>query len=248
MRPKVVVGSGWWSDTARSPWNIGDDLTRSPRFFALWHRQVMLSFAPDRIVVTDSDAPLKPDWSEFQRVVPIALDANYGHANDIRTGRLDTKFCGFTRSVLMGAMYALCCDADYYVYVEQDCLVHGENLLDVAIGRGAFDFYCGQRTRGGKGFNGAMASSMFQQSLQIASRKGLEKLILATISASESDGEVSPEVKMVRDMRPHGLLKIPYGRSRPVDFSRSHYYAQHLDRDELHAFMDAQGLAFTDWF
>jgi hypothetical protein len=248
MRGKVVVASGWWSDTSRSAWNIGDDLTRSPQFFALWHRQVMLSFSPDSIVVTDSNSPLKPEWSKFQGVVPIALDKNYGHANDIRVGRINTKYCGFTRSVLMGAMYALCCDADYFIYVEQDCLVHGENLLDVAVGRCAFDFYCGQRTKGGRGFNGAMASAMFQQSLQIATKKGIERLIVSITSAEESDGVVSPEVKMVRDMRPHGLLKIPYGRSRPVDFSRSHYYAQHLNRDELTAFMEAQGLLFSDWF
>ena len=53
---------------------------------------------------------------------------------------------------------------------------------------------------------------------------------------------------MERDMAPHGILLAPYGRSRPIEFSRSHFYAQHLTRDELNAFLESENLQFDDWF
>jgi len=247
-RSKVVVGSGWWSAPERSRWNIGDDRTRSTEFFALWHRQVIKAFDPSIILVTDSCSPQKPDWQRFERVKWLELDRNYGHANDIRVGLSETKYSGFTRSVLMGAAFAICCDADYFVYVEQDCLVRGENFLQVATGGQAFDFFCGETTTGGRAFNGGMAAPMPQRSLQIATRIGMRKLVSALLSAPETDGELPGEVKMARDMAPLGLVSAPYGRSRPIDFSLSHFYAQHMTLDELRAFLRAENLDFGDWF
>jgi hypothetical protein len=52
-KPKVVVGTGWWSNGGRGPWAIGDTATRSPAFFDLWRRQIHRCLRPDRIVVTD---------------------------------------------------------------------------------------------------------------------------------------------------------------------------------------------------
>ena len=47
---------------------------------------------------------------------------------------------------------------------------------------------------------------------------------------------------------PYGLLQVPYGRSRPIDFGRSHFYVQHLTREELLGFLEAERLTFSDWF
>jgi hypothetical protein len=38
-----------------------------------------------------------------------------------------------TRAAINGAMYALCCDADFCVFVEQDRLLYGDDLLNRAI-------------------------------------------------------------------------------------------------------------------
>ena len=156
---KVVVGSGWWSDGTARSYHIGHSTTRTPEFFDLWYRQVERCLAPARIVVTDSRSPLKPAYAACSNVVWIELDRNYGHANDIREGRIDTKYSGFTRSVLSGAMYALCCDADCYVYVEQDCLLKGERLLEHAIGDSTCDILVGQATRYGRGLGGATSAA-----------------------------------------------------------------------------------------
>jgi hypothetical protein len=246
--PKVIVGSGWWSSGQRSEWNIGDDLIRSTQFFSLWHRQVMKYICPDMIVVTDSHSPKKPDRGKFERLQWIELDRNYGHANDIRTGVINSKYCGFTRSLIMGASFALCCEADYFVYVEQDCLIRGERFLEAAIGDQAFDFYMGQRTSGGTGLAGSPAAPMLQNSLLIMNGRGIERLISKLLTARETDGEMSLEEKMARDMTPFGTLNVPYGRSRPMDSSLSHYYAQHMSRQELEVFILSEGLDLEEWF
>ncbi|MGD1037798.1 MAG: hypothetical protein ABR878_11510 [Roseiarcus sp.] len=232
-RLKIVVGSGWWCDGSRAPWTIGAPATRSPAFFDLWLRQVHRCLRPLKVVVTDSAAPIKPDYRSDASLVWIELDRNYGHANDLARALIKTKYCGFTRSVMNGAMYALCCDADFYVYVEQDCLLYGEDLLAHAIGEATEDILIGARTENGVGLRGTVAVPMFQQSLVIVRRPALERFIIGLVGAPWSDGQVSPEVTMERRLAPFGILRIPFGRSRPIDFGLSHFYAQHLTENEL---------------
>jgi hypothetical protein len=237
--PKIVVGSGWWCDGNPHRWNLGSSRTRSVEFFDLWYRQVRKCLDPDLIVVTDSASPCKPDHRSFERLTWIELDRNYGHPNDLRIGLIDTKFCGFTRTVLSGAMHALCCDADIYVYVEQDCLVQGEDFLAHALAQSDEDILLGAPTENGKGLHGQIAAPMLQQSLMIVRRSGMERFISGILGAPWTDGERSPEETMRLRLAPFGLVGVPYGRSRPIDFERTHFYAQHLDEDELARMQDA---------
>jgi hypothetical protein len=39
------------------------------------------------------------------------------------------------------AMFALCCDADIFVYVEQDCFAFGSDILDAAMGTSSADIF-----------------------------------------------------------------------------------------------------------
>jgi len=239
---KVIVATGWWSSSEQSQWRLGSDTTRSASFFALWYRQVMRSLKPEKIIVTDSAAPDKPDYAGFPRVEWVELDRNYGHANDIRTGKVKAHLCGWTRSVLNGATYALCCDADYFVYVEQDCLLRGENFLEAAIGDSEDDILLGARTQNGRGIEGRTAAQMFQNSLIVVSKNGLARFIKGMLDWEESDGELSPEVKLEKSCTPFGELAVPYGRSRPIDLSLDHFYAQHLTEHELAAFLSTEGV------
>jgi hypothetical protein len=43
-------------------------------------------------------------------------------------------------------------------------------------------------------------------------------------------------------LAPVGFLRVPYGRSRPIDFERSHFYVQHLDDNELQRFLSLIGM------
>ena len=240
--PKVVVGSGWWCNNIESEWDIGCKDTRSISFFYLWIAQVVKCLSPHKIVITDSHSPLKPDYEAYDLIQWIELDKNYGHANDIRTGKIITKYSGFTRSALQGCMYALNCDADYYVYIEQDCLIKGKNFLEHAIGKCSEDILIGQATVRGMGLHGEIAAPMKQQSLMIVKRSGMERFISGLLEADWSDGEVSPEITMERQLQPLGSVSIPYGRSRPIDFEQPCFYAQHFTADELTQFIQIEGL------
>jgi hypothetical protein len=174
----------------------------------------------------------------------VELDKNYGHANDIRTGKISTKYSGFTRSVLQGCLYALNCDADYYVYVEQDCLIKGKNFLKQAMGQSEEDILIGGATEGGVGLDGKKAAPMRQQSLMIVKKSGMERFLSGLLSADWSDGETSPEITMERQLQPLGTISIPYGRSRPIDFIQPCFYAQHFTQDELSQFIQLEGLVY----
>jgi hypothetical protein len=186
-QPKIIVGSGWWCGDGRASWTIGAAATRSPAFFELWLRQVHRCLKPLRVVVTDSASPTKPDHRSDPSIVWIELDSNYGHANDLRAELIKTKYSGFTRSVMNGAMYALCCDADFYVYVEQDCLLHGEDFLAHAIGDAGEDILVGAPPVNGVGLHGAAAAPMLQQSLIVVRRAGLERFLEGLFGAPWSD-------------------------------------------------------------
>ena len=241
--PKVIVGSGWWCNDEESEWKIGCKATRSIPFFSLWLTQVIKYLAPHKIIITDSHSPIKPDHDAYDLIQWVELDKNYGHANDIRTEKIVTKYSGFTRSVLQGCLYALNCDADYYVYVEQDCLIKGEHFLQQAIGENEEDILIGQATEQGVGLNGQTALPMKQQSVMIVKRSGMERFISGLLKADWSDGEVSPEDTMERQFHPLGTLSVPYGRSRPIDFTQTCFYAQHLTADELIHFIQIEDLS-----
>jgi hypothetical protein len=244
--PKIVVGSGWWCADSPHDWTIGSPATRSVAFFDVWYRQVTRCLQPERIVVTDSASPVKPDYLSYPGLHWIELDCNYGHPNDLRTGRISTRYSGYTRAVVNGAMYALCCDADFYVYVEQDCLIHGEDFLSHAVGNAHEDILMGQVTDKGRGLAGKPAAAMPQQSLVVVRNAGLPRFIEGITNAPCTDGELSPEMIMHDQLAPVGFLRVPYGRSRPIDFERSHFYAQHLDPDELQRFLSSIGARMQD--
>lgn len=237
------MGSGWWSDVEPASWLIGDHVAKTPEFFDLWLYLVQRYIRPEQIIVVDSASPVKPSEASRQKVTWLQLDKNYGHAVDIGSGKVATKYCGNTRAQLLGAMFALCNDADIYCYVEQDCVIRGENIVATAVaGRGP-TIFVGAPTENGVGLGGRVAAPMHQESLLVVvGRDALERFIRGRMLGPESDGELSSEIKLVRDCAPFDVLAIPFGRSRPIRFDGPCYYAQHLTRQELQGFLDAERL------
>jgi hypothetical protein len=198
---------------------------------------------PDLVVVIDSHSPLKPGAEARESVTWIELDENYGHAMDIRKGRILTKYSGFARSQIMACTHALCCDADYFVYVEQDCAIHGERFVEAALRGTTCPIVVGFRAHGGVGLTpGSIAAPMLQNSLVIVRRDGMERFLCALLLAQETDGELPPEEKAERYFEPYEFLSIPYGRSRPIDFATPHFYAQHMSDAELTEFCRLEGV------
>jgi hypothetical protein len=231
---KLVVGSGWWCAARPPEWAIGSSFTRSTSFFPLWLAHVRDSLNPSGIMVVDSRSPIVPAKRLRDQVRWVSLDENYGHAVDLRSSSIDAKYSGFTRSVLMSAMYALTCDSDF-VYVEQDCLLFGRDLLKAATDGLAGDIFLGAPAENALGLNGQIAARKIQQSLIYVRKSGLERFIAGLLQTPLKDSEVSPENIMQSAVHPFELLNIPYGRSRPINPKLPHFYAQHLSDDELFA-------------
>jgi hypothetical protein len=246
-KPKIIVGSAWWSDTTPSEWLIGDAIMKEPAFFGLWLYLVRRYIQPDRIVVLDINAPVKPAKSLRDQVTWVELDKNYGHPNDVRVGKVRTKYAGCTRGELFGAMYALCHDADIYCYLEQDCVIRGDGFLEKAIAGREPTIIIGPPPINGVGLGGRVAGPAHQISLIIVGRGSLERFITSRMRGPETDGELSPERKMARDCAPFELLAIPYGRSKPVDFNLPCYYAQHFSRDDLVKFLASENRTLADF-
>jgi len=240
--PKIIVGSGWWSTPDPNPWLIGDAITRAPEFFGLWLHLVKAYIAPSRIVIVDSHAPRKPPPELRSQVEWIELDENYGHANDLRTGLRSGKYAGCTRALLATATLALCNDADLFCYIEQGCLVHGDGFVQRALDGREPTIFLGQRTAGGRGLHGGLAVDYHQMSVVIVGRSGLERFIASLVAGIETDGELPPEVKLAKYCAPFEVLGIPFGRSRPLDFSLPAFYVKHATAAELQGFLEFENL------
>ena len=127
---KILIGSGWWSTQEEERKNlIGDDFIRSASFFELWLASIKRQSIEADIFITDSNSPIKPDYdfSKNAKIKFLSLNENGGHAVGHKG-----FFCGWTRSIIMSMTYCMCSNYDYYVYIEQDALIHGE-IIEKAV-------------------------------------------------------------------------------------------------------------------
>ena len=262
---KYIIGTGWWCDGSgkhpRGSRKIEKtcDFIRSRDFFEVWHRFIDTYTTPEKIIVIDSDSPVKPELPDDGRIEFVSLKENFGHAYHAnRIGRRS----GWSRSVLGGAFYSYLNDADYFVYVEQDCLVRGAGWIEAclrALKKGSIMFGDGEGT-----------PQTIQQSLVIIHNSFIPVFInrlvkefdksMKVIASRSSDGnwetgtkglfgrkniafkDHTPESRWHRAFRKDAdYIPFGYGRSRPIDFDAEHLYAQHWTKDELETLFDLEG-------
>lgn len=125
---KYIIGSGWWCSDISDIRDVfyGDDEIRGKDFHELWKLSIDRFTNPEQIIIVDSNSPIKPSIRDD--ITFISLNENAGHSTNHRG-----KFSGWMRSVLVSASYASSCDCDYYVYVEQDVLLYGNNIIERCI-------------------------------------------------------------------------------------------------------------------
>ncbi|WP_424969584.1 hypothetical protein [Dinoroseobacter sp. S76] len=252
--PRIVVGSGWWSSDREFKQEfpgrkeLGDAVIRSVPFFELWLDSVSKVMAPSEIVVVDSAAPLKPDAEKRSNVRWIELPFNARHSTD-HVGR----WSGWMRSVLVSGNYAMASDCDYFVYVEQDCLLQGADLWKTCKDAMTADHMFG---------SGAGTPQPLQQSFFVIRGAALPGFLANLTRLERRDRDLSPEWKFVwacsdtltrlanvglfrtKITRKAGLkiakalglfcfLPVGSGRARPIPFDTPHYYFQHGTGDEI---------------
>ncbi len=255
-----VIGTGWWCGSADGsgdrPLAKGDEIIRGVEFHRLWYAAIDGFTRPGKIFMVDSASPVRPPLNpEDPRIEYVRLDHNAGHSS-VHTGR----YAGWTRSVLLGIQYANLCQADYFVYVEQDALVFGEGIVEAAITAMRRPFMFGHPGN---------TPQPLQQSFFVIRRDGFEPFLRRYAAVRSADSRVAPEKKFALASSPllgmlpeflfytrsptasplsrllgrYDLLPFGYGRNRPLQFAEPHFYFQHGSGDEIRRFCDLSGFA-----
>jgi hypothetical protein len=132
-----VIGTGWWCDGTGKHVDRNETSSNEARhleFFDMWYDKVQKFTSPDKVVIVNSDSPIKPNFSDYINVTTIDLDKNFNGAGILQGARkkfhsstgVNVSRTAGTRQVFMSAWYAYYNDFDYYVWLEQDCLVYGD--------------------------------------------------------------------------------------------------------------------------
>lgn len=182
---KYVITTGWWctenkAEETRSEL-IGDDKIRTKDFFNLWLNAVKSFTSPEKILVVDSASPIKPDTNHDPSIEIISLDCNAGHSTN-HYG----KYAGVTRAHIVGMIYALSCEVDYWVYIEQDALVYGNEIIEKCIDNLESGIMFGD----GKG-----TPQPVQQSLMIMKKELIPTFLKKLTGIKATDNQISPEMK-----------------------------------------------------
>ena len=258
-----VLTTGWWCDLDVDPKNrleyFGSDNIRKADFHLQWYEAIDRFTNPKKIIIVDSDSPVPPPYNhDDDRIEHICLTENAGHPTNHK-GHLS----GVTRAHLYGISYALVNEVDYWVYVEQDALVYGPEIVEHCIGQMKRPYMFGS----GKG-----TLHPVQHALMIIRKDGYLNYINRLYRIRANDQELSTERKtaiaasrwwslLPNFFHPknddkslwnqgkwvlHQLLEyclkgydeIPfgYGRQRPIHFEDDFFYFQHASKEELQAY------------
>lgn len=265
-KSKYIISTGWWcnheDEVDHRDKLFGSDEIRGKDFFGKWYEAVTKFTNPEKIIIVDSKSPVKPVLPlDDLRLEFLSLNENAGHS----TNHLG-DWCGYTRGVIMGMSFALCCDVDYWVYIEQDALIYGDNIIEKAIAEMSEDFMFG---------SGDGTPQVLQQSFMIMKRSFIPTFIKNYSRFKSTDNQISPETKfalatvkfsrlipefVIRNRSSRtviGILRIlifkflkykinksglpfGYGRSRPINFNDKEFYFQHGTQEELISYEEKQ--------
>jgi len=260
-----VITSGWWCEETDNHENrdvfYGDGDIRKSKFHHKWYEAISLFTRPEKILIVDSDSPIPPPYNkDDDRIEYVKLAKNTGHST-----RHSGKFCGFTQGYITGLLYAIANEFDYWVYIEQDALIFGENIVERCIESMKTPYMFG---------SGLNTPTVAQQSLMIIQKDGFLPYLTRLLAIESKDSVIIPEMKTVLassyilSKLPEFLFKhymksdilnrrrrilarkltnkfsgfdhVPFGfgTARPIDFSSENFYFQHGSKAELKSFED----------
>lgn len=258
-----LVTSGWYaSNEPRSYDTHGDELIRGVEFRPLWWRSLDTFIKPEHVFIVDSASPLKPNDAAYTttRVSHVELLINPGHAQNCTR-----HYCGAMAAIILGLEFALHNDVEMFLYVEQDALVFGSDIVE--------------RTKNAlrrKDLVFGASKWVIQQSFFAANKRGIRHFLSALHAINWTDKQVSPEHKFMfaasrflpsplaglaaytqnRRMihtrfklfalacsisRRYEVLPFGYGRERPINFDDDVYYFQHGTAAEVAQYRSRAG-------
>lgn len=259
---KYIIGTGWWSsDIDTRKFVYGDDYIRSKEFSELWINSLLSFTSPNKIIVIDSNSPIKSTaLSNYELIEYLELGENGGHASNIKG-----KYCGWFRGVAMSMLYTYFSGADYYVYVEQDGLLKGDDIIEHCISKLRTGFMFGKSND---------YPQPLQQSFFIIKSTEIEKFISRYLSIKYDDDKISCEMKfalctspvfsfipkwlflnpgrktvlhkiikrfqvfMAKKLGKFDFLPVFGGRDRPLNFNDQLFYFQHGTGSEIKSYID----------
>ncbi len=220
-----MIGTGWWCpETKKEQESAGKRNTewrRMKTFYDLWLRHIRRYTFPSGIVVVDAGSEMLPDFSGMH---VLKMSRNFQHENGSK-GLFGTERTGGIRQIFLAGMYAMVNGADYFVWVEGDCLLHGTKIIEKVI-----------RHMGDGDFSALEWNHEYklETSFMVFRCSSLPKIMARYLVTDAS----KPELKFVEVAKHFKLVWMPfgYGRNRPIDFDVPHYFAQHVYGEELAEF------------
>ncbi len=261
-----LVTTGWYSTVQpRTYQTFGDHSIRGPEFRSLWWQSLQTFVSPSHVYVVDSASPVKPTDHALAQVDlrGVELLINPGHSQNTTH-----HYCGAMAAILMGMEYALYSGVDYYMYVEQDALIYGDQFLPTVEK---------ELSKRGMVFGGA-PGRLVEHTVMAFERKVLRKFLSWVHSIDLSDRLIEPEYKFMHAAslmrhapimkllsyerprwirhpvaqlavmacgvsREYELLPFGYGRLRPINFNDDIFYFQQGSSEEVAAYKKKTGFA-----
>lgn len=201
--------------------------TRQAEFFEYWYRAVKRFTNPQQILIVDSHSPVKPNLEGKEDCQLVSMVKNFGAAID---GSSKSMLSGWDRGIIAGAAYAMVNDVDYFVYVEQDCLIYGDGIIEHAIA----SMPANKPISLGSGEGTPQRA---QQSLVIIRRDFIPTFLYIENTQSKAALKNAPELRYFESYRAiNHWLPFRGGRQRPVDWDADYIYLQHMSSEELDRF------------
>lgn len=197
---KYLIASGWWSCPPSEDERdilLGDNLIRDTEFHTLWSECINRFTHPTEIMIVDSNSPIKPTLLNNEKW--LEMERNFGHSTAHQG-----QFCGYSRAIFISMMYAYANDYDYWVYIEQDALIYGDQIIEQAIKQhpNSSIFY---------GSNQGNPQQPIQQSFMIFKREAIPAFIYHYSQLKIDDHLLNPEWKFL-------IAANPFARKLPLTF------------------------------
>jgi len=234
-----LIGSGWWCSNENDWHHDQAPSMQKLQFSNYWLEFVRKFTNSQKILIVDSNSPVKPPFLGQPDIEYINLLKNFdetpGYFSIFQTLRT-----GATSAFFLGGFYALLNNMEYFVYIEQDCFISGHGIVEYAIeNMKNANFSCGLRgNRVGK-----LCPNETETSFVIVRTSHIAEMFDKYINMPFNKEREWPECKYfdLRDLIGWKELPFGFGRLRPIDMDSKFSYAQKMNTQDMERYIIKNG-------